>query len=85
MSDAGVTSTVAELNYIDGVTSNIQTQLNEKAPSSHSHNVIVHQDTRDINQTPDQMPTGISIHLKSNGKDGLSDGGTFHPLLCLKD
>jgi len=28
----GLTSTVAELNYSDGVTSNIQTQLNAKAP-----------------------------------------------------
>ena len=28
----GLTSTVAELNYVDGVTSSIQTQLNTKAP-----------------------------------------------------
>lgn len=27
-----VTSTAAELNYVDGVTSNVQTQLNAKAP-----------------------------------------------------
>ena len=33
----GVTATAAELNYVDGVTSNIQTQLNGKAPSSHTH------------------------------------------------
>lgn len=31
ISDAGVTATVAEINYVDGVTSNIQTQLNSKA------------------------------------------------------
>lgn len=55
------------------------------APSSHSHDVITYQDTRDVNQTPDQMPAGVSIHLKGNGKDGLSDGGSYHPLLCLKD
>ena len=30
LSDLGVTATAAELNYVDGVTSNIQTQLNEK-------------------------------------------------------
>ena len=29
-----VTSTTAELNYVDGVTSNVQTQLNTKAPSA---------------------------------------------------
>ena len=28
----GITATTAELNYVDGVTSNIQTQLNAKAP-----------------------------------------------------
>lgn len=33
----GVTATAAELNYTDGVTSNIQTQLNGKASSSHTH------------------------------------------------
>ena len=33
----GITATAAELNFCDGVTSNIQTQLNGKAPSGHSH------------------------------------------------
>lgn len=37
---SGLTATVAELNYCDGVTSNIQTQLNGKAASSHTHNKI---------------------------------------------
>lgn len=32
----GVTATATELNYVDGVTSNIQTQLNEKASSNHT-------------------------------------------------
>ena len=35
----GLTSTVTELNYVDGVTSNIQTQLNGKAASSHGTHV----------------------------------------------
>ena len=34
---SGLTATVTELNYCDGVTSNIQTQLNGKASSSHNH------------------------------------------------
>lgn len=38
LSSFGVTATAAELNYTDGVTSNIQTQLNGKAASSHTHN-----------------------------------------------
>lgn len=37
LSSFGITATAAELNYVDGVTSNIQTQLNGKAASSHTH------------------------------------------------
>ena len=37
LTDFGVTATASELNYVDGVTSNIQTQLNAKAASSHTH------------------------------------------------
>lgn len=36
---SGLTATVAELNYCDGVTSNIQTQLNAKAANSHGTHV----------------------------------------------
>ena len=35
----GITATATELNYTDGVTSNIQTQLNGKAASSHGNHV----------------------------------------------
>ena len=38
LSSFGITATAAELNYCDGVTSNIQTQLNSKSASGHSHN-----------------------------------------------
>lgn len=37
---SGVTATTTELNYTDGVTSNIQTQLNDKAPKSHGIHYI---------------------------------------------
>ena len=40
LSSLGVTATAAEINYIDGVTSNIQTQLNGKAAASHTHKVV---------------------------------------------
>lgn len=36
----GVTATIAELNMSDGVTSNIQTQLNSKSDSSHTHSYL---------------------------------------------
>lgn len=39
LSSFGVTATATEINYLDGVTSAIQTQLNGKAASSHSHPV----------------------------------------------
>ena len=37
LSSFGVTATATELNYMDGVTSNVQTQLNGKAASNHNH------------------------------------------------
>lgn len=40
LSSFGITATAAELNYTDGVTSNIQTQLNGKAASSHTHSYL---------------------------------------------
>ena len=38
LTDLGVNATAEELNYVDGVTSNIQTQLNGKSSSNHNHN-----------------------------------------------
>ena len=37
LTSLGLTATATELNYTDGVTSHIQTQLNGKAASSHEH------------------------------------------------
>lgn len=37
LSQLGLTATATELNYVDGVTSNVQTQLDGKAASGHSH------------------------------------------------
>jgi hypothetical protein len=54
------------------------------AASSHTHSNIVHKDTRDVNTTPDGAPEGLSVHLKNNGTDGLSDGGTYHSSLFIK-
>ena len=39
LEDFGVTATADELNYVDGVTSNIQNQLDGKAASSHGNHV----------------------------------------------
>lgn len=40
LTNLGITATASELNYVDGVTSNIQTQLNGKASNSHTHNYL---------------------------------------------
>ena len=46
----GVTATAAELNYMKGVTSAVQTQLNGKAASSHTHTA------GDITGLPTKLP-----------------------------
>ena len=55
------------------------------APSSHTHDYITYKDTRSENQTPDALQAGVTVHLKTNGTDGLSDGGSYHPILSVKD
>lgn len=47
----GITSTVAELNFSDGVTSNIQTQLNAKVTSVNAQTGVVVLDADDIDDT----------------------------------
>ena len=40
LTSLGITATAAELNYVDGVKSNIQAQLDGKAASSHTHDYL---------------------------------------------
>ena len=54
------------------------------AASSHSHTSINYQDTRAVNTAAKDVPNGLSVHLKSNGTDGISDGGSYHPVLMMK-
>lgn len=65
-------------------TINITSSAIGAAASSHSHNVITIQDTRNVNTAPADVPLGLSVHLKNNGTDGLTDGGTYHPSLMMK-
>lgn len=74
----GVTATAAELNYTDGVTSNIQTQLNGKAVIGHTHS---------LSQVSGVTPSAIGAapsshtHTKSQISDFPSslpaNGGTY--------
>lgn len=52
--------------------------------SSDYANYIIKQDTRDINEAPVDMLTGLSIHLKGTA-DGLNDGGIYHAAIHIKD
>ena len=54
-------------------------------PSNHTHDFITYKDTRNDNQTPDNLQAGVTIHLKGNNIDGLNDGGSYHPILAFKD
>lgn len=40
LSSFGITASATELNYVDGVTSNVQIQLNDKAPTSYVDDAI---------------------------------------------
>lgn len=64
----GLTATIAELNYLDGVTSNVQTQLNGKAASSHTHNYW----------TPDTAITGWYRSSGAVGWFNATYGGGIH-------
>ena len=70
LSSFGITATAAELNYCDGVTSNIQTQLNNKAASSHTHANIVSRGnvTAESGITGRPAVEGLSMtHAYNNG------------------
>ena len=54
-------------------------------PSSHTHDFIMYKDTRSDNQSPDDVQAGLTVHLKGSGTDGLSDGGSYHAILNVKD
>lgn len=65
LSSFGVTATATELNYMDGVTSNVQTQLNGKAASSHSHS------------TASTSAAGFLRQLNGNTSNYLRGDGTW--------
>ena len=72
LSSFGITATATELNYVDGVTSNIQTQLNGKAASSHTHSY-----SGNINLTiRDAYSAGSYEYVQSISGSAPSLGGT---------
>ena len=88
LSDLGITATAAELNYVDGVTSNIQTQLDGKAASSHNHSASnITSGTIAAARLPAASGTqaGITIVYPSTSCTTFSsDSGTVTPLAVQK-
>jgi hypothetical protein len=52
--------------------------------TTHTHNIIQYQDTREVDTTPRNVPAGLSVHLKKNIADGLEDGGQYHSTIMAK-
>lgn len=78
--------TTTELGYLDGATSNIQTQLNGKAPNSHGHgNLTMPADTRDVATTCRDYNNIFSfVGLKTASAIGLPSAvGTYSYLVGL--
>lgn len=82
--------TTTEFNYLDGVTSAIQTQLNSKPTAGVSSggvvqtNSIVVNDTRSINHLPQDRNPGFYVDFKQNSTNGLSDGGTYNGVMTFR-
>lgn len=76
---SGLTASVAELNYCDGVTSNIQTQLNGKASSSHTHSYLplaggnITGSTNFADSVQAQFGTGDDLIIQHNGAHSYID------------
>lgn len=67
LGDLGVTASTAELNYVKGVTSSIQDQLNDKSPSNHTHNYAASSTPGGNAITADKVVHSIGIKLGDSG------------------
>lgn len=80
----GVTATADELNYMAGVTSNVQNQLNDKAASIHTHNYAGSSTPGGSATSADKVnvPVGTILYSISNSTAFFSScfGGTWEVL-----
>ena len=83
----GITATAAELNYVDGVTSNIQTQLNGKSPTTHSHSAATTSANGFMSSSDKSKLDGIAsganryTHPTSAGNKHIPSGGSSGQIL----
>lgn len=68
LASLGVTATAEELNYMDGVTSSVQNQLNNKAAASHTHDDRYYTETEVDNLLANKSNTGHT-HTAANITD----------------
>lgn len=54
------------------------------APSGHTHDKIVFMDDRNDEVTPENTTSGITVHIKNNGADGLNNGGSLHSVVTVR-
>lgn len=74
LSSFGVNASAAELNYVKGVTSSIQTQLNRKAASDHTHSNYL--TTSGTAAAATKLATARSISITGDGSGSASFDGT---------
>ncbi len=67
LGDLGVTASTEELNYVKGVTSSIQDQLNDKSPSNHTHNYAASSTPGGNAITADKVVHSLGIKLGDSG------------------
>ena len=69
LSTFGITATATELNYMDGVKSNVQTQLNGKAASSHTHNYA---GSSSAGGAANSVKTSLTVRLNGGNTEGTN-------------
>lgn len=69
LSDLGITATATELNYMDGVTSSVQSQLNGKASTSHTHNYA---GSSSAGGAANSVKTSLVVKLNSGTTEGTN-------------
>ena len=63
---------------------NISGKPSSFTPSSHDHDYIVSKDNRNTDTSPGDYGASLRPEFKLNGKNGMSDGGSYYGLLHFK-
>ena len=72
LSDLGITATATELNYMDGVTSNVQAQLDGKAASSHTHSYAGSSSAGGAATSANKVNNSLTVKLNGGTTEGTN-------------